>query len=90
MKSQSPTDIFQAQPSPVPEEAPFDLSSSASTVPPAQKQTAVSWSSHCVNEESPCDCARDGVERCEKYFKDGEVLPVPELSGRSSRGPCPS
>ena len=81
MKSQSPTDIFQTQPSPMPEEAPFDLSSSASTIPPAQKQkqTAVSWSSHCVNKKSPCDYARDRVEKYEKYFKDGEILPIPEL-----------
>ena len=81
MKSQSPTDVFQAQPSPVPEGAPFDLSSSASAVPPAQKpkQTAVSWSSHCVNKKSPCDYARDRVEKYEKYFKDGEILPIPEL-----------
>ena len=81
MKSQSPTDIFQTQPSPMPEEAPFDLSSSASTIPPAQKQkeTAVSWSSHCVNKKYPCDYARDRVEKYEKYFKDGEILPIPEL-----------
>ena len=81
MKSQSPTDIFKTQPSPMPEEAPFDLSSSASTIPPAQKpkQTAVSWSSHCVNKKSPCDYARDRVEKYEKYFKDGEILPIPEL-----------
>ena len=81
MKSQSPTDIFQTQPSPMPEEAPFDLSSSASTIPPAQKQkqTAVSWSSHCVNKKSPCDYARDRVEKYEKYFKDGEILPIPAL-----------
>ena len=78
---QSPTDIFQTQPSPMPEEAPFDLSSSASTIPPAQKQkeTTVSWSSHCVNKKSPCDYARDRVEKYEKYFKDGEILPIPEL-----------
>ena len=65
----------------MPEEAPFDLSSSASTIPPAQKpkQTAVSWSSHCVNKKSPCDYARDRVEKYEKYFKDGEILPIPEL-----------
>ena len=81
MRSQSPTDIFRTRPSPVPEEAPFGLSSSASAVPPAreQKQAAVSWSSHCVNGGSPCDCARDRVEEYEGYFRDGEVLPVPEL-----------
>ena len=78
---QSPTDIFQARPSPVPEGAPFDLSSSANAVPPARKrgEAAVSWSSHCINKKSPRDCAGDGVEKCEQYFKDGEVLPVPEL-----------
>ena len=78
---QSPTDIFQTQPSPMPEEAPFDLSSSANTIPPTQKQkeTAVSWSSHCVNKKSPCDYAIDRVEKYEKYFKDWEILPIPEL-----------
>ena len=83
VRSQSPTDVFQTQPSPVPEGAPFDLSSSAGAVPPARgpKQAAVSWSSHCVNGGSPCDCAGDGVEEYEECFRDGEVLPVPELVG---------
>ena len=78
---QSPPDIFETQPSPMPEEAPFDLSSSANTIPPApkQKKTAVSWSSHCVNKKSPCDYARDRVEKYGQYFKDGEILPIPEL-----------
>ena len=64
----------------MPEEA-FDLSTSASTIPPAQKpkETAVSWSSHCGNKKSPCDYARDRVEKYEQYFKDGEILPIPEL-----------
>ena len=85
---QSPTDVFQARPSPVPEEAPFGLSSSAGAVPPAQgrREAAVSWSSHCVNGGSPCDCAGDGVERYEGCFKDGEVLPVPELVGAVGPG----
>ena len=63
----------------MPEEA-FDLSST-STIPPAQKpkETAVSWSSHCVNKKSPCDYARDRVEKYKQYFKDGEILPIPEL-----------
>ena len=88
MRSQSPTDVFQAQPSPVPEEAPFDLSSSAGAVPPARgrEQAAVSWSSHCVNGGSPCDCAGDGVEKYERCFKDGEVLPIPELVGAVEPG----
>ena len=77
----SPQDVFQTQPSPMLEEAPFDLSSSANTIPPAQKQkeTAVSWSSQCVNKKSPSDYARDRVEKYEQYFKDGEILPIPEL-----------
>ena len=64
----------------MPEEA-FDLSTSASTIPPAPKpkETAVSWSSHCVNKKSPSDYARDRVEKYEQYFKDGEILPIPEL-----------
>ena len=59
----------------------FWFSSSVSTIPPAPKpkETAVSWSSHCVNKKSPCDYARDRVEKYEQYFKDGEILPVPEL-----------
>ena len=44
-----------------------------------KKETAVSWSSHCVNKKSPRDYARDRVEKYEKYFKDGEILPIPEL-----------
>ena len=76
----SQLDMFETRPSPMPEEA-FDLSTSASTIPPAQqpKETAVSWSSHCVNKKSPCDYARDRVEKYEQYFKDGEILPIPEL-----------
>ena len=64
----------------MPEEA-FDLSSSTSTIPPAKKpkETAVSWSSHCVNKKSPSDYARDRVEKYKQYFKDGEILPIPEL-----------
>ena len=52
-----------------------------STTGTGMGEAAVSWSSHCVNEGSPCDCAGDGVEGYEKCFKDGEVLPVPELVG---------
>ena len=76
----SQLDIFETRPSRMPEEA-FDLSTSASTIPPAQKpkETAVSWSSHCGNKKSPCDYARDRVEKYEQYFKDGEILPIPEL-----------
>ena len=77
----SPQEIFQTQKSPMPEEAPFDLSSSANTIPPAQKQkeTTVSWSSHCVNKKFPSVYARDKVEKYEQYFKDGEILTIPEL-----------
>ena len=65
----------------MPEEAPFDLSSSASTIPPAQKpkETTVSWSSHCVNQKTPSDYARDRAEKYANYFKEGEILPIPEL-----------
>ena len=65
----------------MPEEAPFDLSSSASTIPSAQKpkETTVSWSSHCVNQKTPSDYARDRAEKYADYFKEGEILPIPEL-----------
>ena len=65
----------------MPEEAPFDLSSSASTIPPAQKpkETTVSWSSHCVNQKTPSDYARDRAEKYANNFKEGEILPIPEL-----------
>ncbi len=43
------------------------------------KETAVSWSSHCVNKKSPCDYARDRVEKYGQYFKEGEILPIPEF-----------
>ena len=77
----SPLDIFETRPSPMPEEVPFDLSSSANTIPLSQKpkETTVSWSSHCVNKKSPRDYARDGAEKYVNYFKEGEILPLPEL-----------
>ena len=76
----SPIDIFETRPSPMPEEVPFDLSSSANTIPPAQKpkETTLSWSSHCVNKKSPSDYA-DRVEKYTSYFKEGEIFPIPEL-----------
>ena len=79
-EANSPDDIFETRPSLMPEEAPFDLSS-ASTIPPAQKpkETAVSWSSHCVNKKTPSDYARDRAEKYANYFKEGEILPIPEL-----------
>ena len=80
-EANSPEDIFTTRPSPIPEEAPFDLSSSASTIPPAQKpkETTVSWSSHCVNQKNPSDYARDRAEKYANYFKEGEILSIPEL-----------
>ena len=65
----------------MPEEVPFDLSSSSNTIPPAQKPpvTIVSWSSHCVNKKSASDYERDRVEKYANYFKDGEILHIPEL-----------
>ena len=82
-EANSPKDMFVTTPSPMPEEVPFDLSSSsASTIPPAQKpkETAVSWSSHCVNnKKNPSDYARDRAEKYADYFKEGEILPMPEL-----------
>ena len=77
----SPVDMFETRPPPKPEEVPFDLSSSANTIPPAQnpKETAVTWSSHCVNKKSAIDYARDRVEKYAKSFKDGEIIPIPEL-----------
>ena len=77
----SPTDIFESRPSPMPEEVPFDLSSSSNTISPAPKPPVrtVSWSSHCVNKKSASDYERDRVEKYATYFKDGEILPIPEL-----------
>ena len=65
----------------MPEEAPFDLSSSAITIPPAQKpkEITVSWSSHCGNKKNPSDYARDRAEKYTNYFKEGEILPIQEL-----------
>ena len=77
----SPTDIFESRSSPMLEEVPFDLSSSSNTIPLAPKPpvTTVSWSSHCVNKKSARDYKRDRVEKYATYFKDGEILPIPEL-----------
>ena len=53
------------------------------TIPPkpAQKpkETTVSRSLQCVNKNSASDYARDRVEKYANYFKDGEILPIPEL-----------
>ena len=66
----------------MPEEVLYDLSSSSSnTISPTQKPqvTTVSWSSHCVNKKSASDYERDSIEKYANYFKDGEMLPIPEL-----------
>ena len=63
------------------EEVPYDLSSSSNTIPPAPKPqvTTVSWSLHSVNKKSASDYERDRVEKYANYFKDEEILPIPEL-----------
>ena len=79
---QSPTDIFQTQPSPMPEETPFDLffiGKYNTTGPKTKRNGLSSWSSHCVNKKSPSDYTRDRVEKYEQYFKDREILPITEL-----------
>ena len=65
----------------MPEEEPYDLSSSSNTIPPAQKPpvTTVSWSSHCLNKKSESDYERDRVKKYANYYKDWEILPIPEL-----------
>ena len=43
---------------------------------------SVSWSSlgrYCVNKKSASDYERDRVEKYASDFKDGEILPIPEL-----------
>ena len=65
----------------MPEEVPFDLSSSSNTIPPAQKPppTPVSWSSHSVNKKSASDYEKERVEKYASHFKDGEILPISKL-----------
>ena len=41
--------------------------------------TTVYWSSHCENKKSASDYERDRVEKYATYFKDGEILSIPEL-----------
>ena len=72
-------DIFENRPSSKPEELSSDLL--ASTIPPAQKPpaTLVSWLSQCANKKSASDYKRDRVNKYAEFFKDGEILPIPEL-----------
>ena len=80
-KCNTQTNIFSnTEPSPKPEDLSF--SSSASTVPPAQMPpaTPVSWSSQLQKKKkTPTDHNNDKVEKYAKYFKDNEILPIPEL-----------
>ena len=76
-KQNSTLDIFETRPSPMPEEVPFDLSSSANTIPPAQnpkKQLSLG-----LHKKKPSDYARDRAEKYANYFKEGEILLIPEL-----------
>ena len=76
----------------MPEEAPFDLSSSASTIPPAQKpkETTVLLVVTLCEPKTPSDYARDRAEKYANYFKEGEILPIPELVKEVEQRPCPS
>ena len=70
-------DMF-SEPSPKPE----DLSLSSSAIQPGQKPpaTPVSWSSQIQKKKkSPEDHENDRVTKYAKYFKDNEILPIPEL-----------
>ena len=71
-------DIFiDIEPSPKPE----DLSSS-STIPPGQitPTNAVSWSSQIQKQKKkPEDYENDRKNKYAKYFKESEILPIPEL-----------
>ena len=72
-------DIFiNTEPSPKPE----DLSLSSSAIQPAQKPpaTPVSWSSQLQKKKkTPEDYENDRVRKYAKYFKENEILPIPEL-----------
>ena len=73
-------DMFiDTEPSPKPED--ISLSSSVNTIQPAQKPlaTPVSWSSQLQKKRSPSDHDNDRVTKYAKYFKDNEILPIPEL-----------
>ena len=83
--SQNPTthlpitqDIFiDIEPSPKPE----DLSLS-STIPPGQTTptNAVSWSTQIQKQKKkPSDYESDRVNKYAKYFRENEILPIPEL-----------
>ena len=74
-------DMFiDTEPSPKPDD--LSLSSSANIIQPAQKPpaTPVSWSSKLQKKKkSPSDHDNDRVTKYAKYFKDNEILPIPEL-----------
>ena len=74
-------DIFHnTEPSSKPED--LSLSSSASTIPPAQRPpaTPVSWWTQIKkNQKKSTDHENDRVQKYAKYFKDNEILPIPEL-----------
>ena len=77
----SPTDIFnEIEPSPKPEDLSF---SSASSIRPAQRppETSVSWSSQLQKKKkkTPRDHENNRVNKLAKYFKENEILPIPEL-----------
>ena len=74
------------RPSPKPEELSSVIS--ASSVPQAQKPpaTPISWSSQVAKKKkkkkkkkSPSDYERDTDQKYAVYFKDNEILSVPEL-----------
>ena len=71
--------FIESEPSPKPE----NLSSlSSSAIQPAQKPpaTPVSWWSQLQKKKkSPEDHENDRVTKYAEYFKDNEILPIPEL-----------
>ena len=70
------------EPSPKPKDLSYSSVSSlpASHIPPAQKPpaTPVSWSSQIKKKQkTPSD--HEKVHKYAKYFKDNEILPIPEV-----------
>ena len=71
-----PRDIFiDIEPSPKPEDLSLSL-----TIPPGQitPTNAVSWSTQ-IQKKKPKDYESDRINKYAKYFKENEILPIPEL-----------
>ena len=77
----SPTDIFESRPSPVLEKSTIRSFFLIKHNPTGAKTS----SNNCLlvvtlcEKKSASDYERDRVEKYATYFKDGELLPIPEL-----------